>query len=177
MNQPAPANVPSANAEISTHAHRASRGRRAPVWILQWAFCCWITLLIHCGVAPLNAATIETVCRFPDTGTAPVAGLITGTDGNWYGVASQGGNTGQGTVFRMTPDGNVVKLADFNGINGASPSATLVSDGTGNLSGTTSAGGAGSHADHADHVTPCRNRQSKTKTEQRRYRRTVNKIA
>ena len=145
MNQPAPANVPSANAEISTHAHRASRGRRAPVWILQWAFCCWITLLIHCGVAPLNAATIETVCRFPDTGTAPVAGLITGTDGNWYGVASQGGNTGQGTVFRMTPDGNVVKLADFNGINGASPSATLVSDGTGNLYGTTSAGGPGAN--------------------------------
>ena len=42
------------------------------------------------------------------TGAQPDAGLALGADGNFYGVAAQGGEFNQGTVFRVSPDGSDV---------------------------------------------------------------------
>ena len=56
-------------------------------------------------------------------GAHPAAGLTIGTDGNFYGSASQGGANGVGTLFKLnsTPDHTFTKLHDF----GATTTATL----------------------------------------------------
>ena len=75
-------------------------------------------------------------------GLGPV-GLIEGIDGNFYGTTSGGGAFGDGTVFRMTPDGAVTVLHAFAGgtADGAYPSAGVVQAPDGTLYGTTSGGG------------------------------------
>ena len=77
----------------------------------------------------------------PD-GKQPVGSLIQATDGNFYGTTSEGGQYGWGTVFRMTPDGGLTTLHDFNRADGGSPSAAMVQAPDGSLYGTTSAGGS-----------------------------------
>ncbi|MGH6889795.1 MAG: choice-of-anchor tandem repeat GloVer-containing protein [Rhizomicrobium sp.] len=81
-------------------------------------------------------------------GWAPVASLIEDKDGNLYGATQAGGSTtacngvGCGIVFEIAPDGTENILYDFTGGgDGAHPSAGLVRDSTGNLYGTTQAGG------------------------------------
>ena len=70
------------------------------------------------------------------------AGLVLGTDGNFYGTTIGGGTYGYGTVFRVNPQGGLKTLHSFNSTDGASPYAPLVQGADGNFYGTTSAGGA-----------------------------------
>ncbi len=71
----------------------------------------------------------------PD-GALPMAGLVLGGDGNFYGTTSQGGTTnfntfpstaGYGTVFRISPTGTYTTLYAFAGSpnSGAYPEAGL----------------------------------------------------
>jgi len=82
----------------------------------------------------------------PD-GQSP-AGLIQGTDGNFYGTTELGGASqcpsggGCGTVFKMTPGGTLTTLHTFDGSDGSGPQAALVQGTDGNFYGTTSGGGA-----------------------------------
>jgi uncharacterized repeat protein (TIGR03803 family) len=77
-------------------------------------------------------------------GTYPEAGLTQDSDGNFYGNTLQGGASGLGTVFKLTPSGTETVLHAFAGAgDGANPSANLVLGSDGNLYGTTGAGGAG----------------------------------
>ena len=76
-------------------------------------------------------------------GAIPYAGLIQGSDGNFYGTTSSGGDFGKGLVFKMTPDGAVTNLVTFTGTNGANPEAVLLLGKDGSLYGTTSSGGTG----------------------------------
>jgi uncharacterized repeat protein (TIGR03803 family) len=47
-------------------------------------------------------------------GAVPVASLVQGTDGNFYGTTIYGGNsTGNGTSFKITPQGVLTTLYDF----------------------------------------------------------------
>ncbi len=73
----------------------------------------------------------------------PKAGLVQGSDGNFYGTTYTGGTSDLGTVFRVTTNGVVTTLASFHGTNGALPEAELVLSSDGNFCGTTSAGGTG----------------------------------
>jgi uncharacterized repeat protein (TIGR03803 family) len=86
-------------------------------------------------------------------GEYPDAGLVRGTDGNFYGTTYSGGagaNGGGGTLFRITPDGTLTTLYSFcsQGTpeypckDGASPFAGLVQATDGNFYGTTYSGGA-----------------------------------
>lgn len=76
------------------------------------------------------------------TGSHPVAGLTLGTDGNFYGVTSDGGAFGNsGTVFKLTTAGVITLLATFNGNNGANPFGALTHGTDGSFYGTTSGGG------------------------------------
>jgi uncharacterized repeat protein (TIGR03803 family) len=74
-------------------------------------------------------------------GADPWAGLVQGTDGNFYGTTEVGGFYG-GTVFRVTPSGTLTTLHMFNGgSDGAYPTASLIQGADGNFYGTTSQGG------------------------------------
>ncbi|MDQ6808260.1 MAG: hypothetical protein M3Z64_02365 [Verrucomicrobiota bacterium] len=80
-------------------------------------------------------------------GAQPHAELIQGTDGNFYGTTARGGSSpdsyNSGTVFRLTPAGQLTTLVNFNGTNGNTPQAALLQARDGNFYGTTSGGGAG----------------------------------
>jgi len=64
---------------------------------------------------------------------------IQGADGNLYGTGS-GGTYGEGTVFKLTPDGGLTVLYNFSGPDGSAPSQ-LIQATDGNFYGTTSYGG------------------------------------
>jgi uncharacterized repeat protein (TIGR03803 family) len=75
-------------------------------------------------------------------GQQPIAGLITDGAGNYYGAATDGGSSGGGTVFELSPIGNTwsfTVLYSFSGQQGkyCGPQASLTMDNSGNLYGTT----------------------------------------
>jgi uncharacterized repeat protein (TIGR03803 family) len=76
-------------------------------------------------------------------GAAP-GGLIQGSDGNFYGVTGQGGSSGNGTLFLITPAGVMTTLYSFTGIDGSSPSS-LIEGTDGNFYGTTVSGGSSNY--------------------------------
>jgi uncharacterized repeat protein (TIGR03803 family) len=75
-------------------------------------------------------------------GSAPYAGLMMATDGNFYGTTESGGAGGAGTVFKITQRGTLSTLHSFNSHDGANPYATLLQGTNGNFYGTTESGGA-----------------------------------
>ena len=85
-------------------------------------------------------------------GENPLAPMVQGSDGDFYGVTSgldEGDDTilNHGTIFRMTPAGVLTTLLEFTGTEGpnlgSSPEAALVQGSDGNFYGTTPFGGAG----------------------------------
>lgn len=75
-------------------------------------------------------------------GVRPLAGLVLGPDGNYYGTASEGGAFGGGTVFKLTPAGELSPLVSFPYEQGT-PSESLIVGSDGNLYGTTAGAFAG----------------------------------
>jgi uncharacterized repeat protein (TIGR03803 family) len=71
----------------------------------------------------------------------PYAGLVQATDGNFYGTTGGGGAYGVGTVFKITPGGELTTLHSFDVADGTGPSGGLVQATDGNFYGTTSDGG------------------------------------
>ena len=84
-------------------------------------------------------------------GNTPFGGLVFDSNGNLYGTTALGGAftkpslQGDGTVFKLAPNGTETILHNFNGTDGFYPFATLIIDGNGNLYGTTEGGGAYNH--------------------------------
>jgi uncharacterized repeat protein (TIGR03803 family) len=77
-------------------------------------------------------------------GGLPFAGLIQGSDGNFYGTTYGGGiDGGNGTVFKITSGGTLTTLHSFVGTDGSFPEAALVQDTNGTFYGTTVSGGTG----------------------------------
>jgi uncharacterized repeat protein (TIGR03803 family) len=78
-------------------------------------------------------------------GSEPQAGLVR-ENGNLYGTTLLGGANGLGTVFKVARDGTETVLYSFdsvaNAADGFEPYAGLIKDESGNLYGTTYAGGA-----------------------------------
>ena len=79
-------------------------------------------------------------------GAHPLAALIRDKADNFYSTTDLGGTNNQGTVFRLAPDGTETVLYSFdsvaNAADGFEPYAGLIKDESGNLYGTTYAGGA-----------------------------------
>jgi uncharacterized repeat protein (TIGR03803 family) len=87
--------------------------------------------------------TLTTLHSFVGTdGENPKAGLVQGSDGNFYGTTSYGGRHGGGAVFKMTADGALTTLHSFDGSDGDTPFGGLVQATNGLFYGTTSSGGA-----------------------------------
>jgi uncharacterized repeat protein (TIGR03803 family) len=62
--------------------------------------------------------------------------------GNLFGVTHSGGDYRRGTVFNVSPEGEIITLHSFDGPGGASPRAGLLLAKDGNFYGTTEYGGA-----------------------------------
>ncbi|MBN3949992.1 MAG: hypothetical protein HWQ38_27390 [Nostoc sp. NMS7] len=88
--------------------------------------------------------TLTNLWNFNGTnGAKPAGRLISGSDGNLWGITSAGGVNNKGTVFKIPLTGGVpTVVVNFNGINGATPLARLQLASDGNYYGTASAGGA-----------------------------------
>lgn len=81
----------------------------------------------------------------PSQGYGPMGELLLASDGWLYGVTYQGGQHGQGTVFRWNPsDGSFALVHEFAGGpgEGANPSGGLVQGADGALYGVTASGGS-----------------------------------
>ncbi len=91
-------------------------------------------------------------------GAIPWAGLVQATNGNLYGTTSQGGTNGAGTVFEITPTGQMTTLYSFCSqagcADGAVPYAGLVQATNGNLYGTTVDGGVNGDFGTVFEITP-----------------------
>jgi uncharacterized repeat protein (TIGR03803 family) len=77
-------------------------------------------------------------------GAFPEAGLVQGSDGNFYGTTYEGGTNAYGTVFRITPGGVLTNLHIFQNSathDGRWPFSPLIQGADGLFYGTTSAGG------------------------------------
>jgi uncharacterized repeat protein (TIGR03803 family) len=76
-------------------------------------------------------------------GETPYAGLLQGSDGNFYGVTADGGvgANGNGTAFKVTPNGSLTTLHTFctfpNCGDGDGPEAAMVQAADSNYYGTT----------------------------------------
>jgi uncharacterized repeat protein (TIGR03803 family) len=70
-------------------------------------------------------------------GSKPLAALVQGSDGDFYGTASEGGTNGFGSVFKIASGGAFTPLYSFaNGSDGGNPVASLVQGANGNFFGT-----------------------------------------
>jgi uncharacterized repeat protein (TIGR03803 family) len=94
-----------------------------------------------------SSGTLTTLHSFAGSeGSYPYAGLIQGSDGNFYGTAAGGGASGVGTVFKMDSSGTVTMLHSFAGSDGSYPQAELIQGSDGSFYGTTLSGGGPSNA-------------------------------
>ncbi len=106
-----------------------------------------VTLLILAGwVSNTDAQTVTNLHSFgssPSDGKNPYAGLVTGSDGNFYGTATGGGTNNSGTIFRISPGGSYTNFYIFAGFpsDGSTPYARLARGNDGNFYGTTYQGG------------------------------------
>jgi uncharacterized repeat protein (TIGR03803 family) len=102
----------------------------------------FLTLPLSFAV-PVAAQSYTVLHAFDGTdGSASVATLVQGSDGNLYGTTSSGGTFGLGTVFAATPAGVLTSLYSFAGSDGRFPIAGLVEGTGGTFYGTTSRGGS-----------------------------------
>ena len=77
-------------------------------------------------------------------GSQPVAGLVQGPNGNFYGTTFAGGGSGLGAVFTITPSGALTPLYNFaGGTDGANPEGSLVFGSNNRFYGTAFGGGNG----------------------------------
>jgi len=94
-------------------------------------------------LTPAGTLTVVYAFTGANDGGYPYAGVIQGADGNFYGTTYQGGASGAGTVFRLTPTGTITVLSAFTGgADGAYPYGGVILGTDGNLYGTASQGGA-----------------------------------
>jgi len=87
----------------------------------------------------------EVLNRFAggNDGRQSFAGLIQASNGVLYGTTVFGGTQGNGTIFKLNPNGSGYSvLASFAGSTGSQPMAPVLQGSDGKLYGTTASGGA-----------------------------------
>lgn len=96
-------------------------------------------------VAPDGTETILYSFKGGTDGANPTRSLVMDSDNNLYGTTTWGGSgncyQGCGIVFKLTQQKRETILHSFGGEDGATPTAGLTLDGSGNLYGTTDGGG------------------------------------
>jgi uncharacterized repeat protein (TIGR03803 family) len=102
-----------------------------------------LTLIAH---RPAQAQTETVLYNFNSTdGDNPTSGLTSDGKDNFYGTTPFEGDSGDGTVFELSPNGSggwiYTVIHSFSGADGADPYFNVIFDGAGNLYGTTLEGG------------------------------------
>lgn len=117
----------------------------------SWSLLALLLLVASNGLCLRAEVTLTTLYSFTGAsdGANPAAKLLKGSDGNFYGTTTYGGigpgffGNGNGTVFRISPDGTFTTLYSFTGgDDGANPAFDLTEGNDGNLYGTTQFGGS-----------------------------------
>ncbi|HYK45002.1 MAG TPA: choice-of-anchor tandem repeat GloVer-containing protein, partial [Parafilimonas sp.] len=65
-------------------------------------------------ITPAGNFTTLTNLHPDTTGSVPKGSLVVGSDGNFYGMTSAGGSLKAGTIFKVTPAGNVTVLRNLS---------------------------------------------------------------
>ncbi len=110
------------------------------------ALLCWSALYAPASAAPLTVLT--SFPGFKNGGEFPLAPIVVGTDGSFYGVTGGGGSSSDGSIYRLRPDsssptGYTLRfLWYFSGSDGSGPSCRLTEGTDGSFYGTTPKGGA-----------------------------------
>lgn len=96
-----------------------------------------------------SEGTVTVIYSFPSDGTAPgypKASLLLGSDGDFYGTTYSGGDNYEGTIYKITPDGDFTELMSFSSSTGYNPDLAQLTEGDdGYLYGTTRYGGSGNN--------------------------------
>jgi uncharacterized repeat protein (TIGR03803 family) len=92
------------------------------------------------GLSTIYNFCSEVAC---EDGYYPYSPPIQGSDGNLYGVTSEGGVNGLGTVFAVTTGGTLTTLHNFASTEGNYPYGALLQAIDGNFYGTAAYGGSG----------------------------------
>jgi uncharacterized repeat protein (TIGR03803 family) len=104
--------------------------------------------LIPTSSGPWTESFIYSFGGTPD-GANPYGDPLVDKQGNIYGTTYAGGNSGAGTVYRMSPKGpsyiETILYSFQSGNDGEGPRAGVVADKKGELYGTTEGGGTGSN--------------------------------
>jgi uncharacterized repeat protein (TIGR03803 family) len=114
---------------------------------ILFAFC--VSTAIASPAQMLTA--LHSFTGYPSDGAGLDSALSRGSDGNYYGTTSAGGDNcspyGCGTVFKITPDGTETIIYSFcsqlNCADGEGPYGALVQAPDGNFYGTTNSGADG----------------------------------
>jgi uncharacterized repeat protein (TIGR03803 family) len=94
-------------------------------------------------VAPTGQETVLYSFTGGADGDLPASSLILDAKNNLYGTTYQGGASGLGTVYEISPSGVEKVLYSFaGGTDGSYPTSALLRDAKANLYGTTNQGGA-----------------------------------
>ena len=105
-------------------------------------------LALSLVAVPAHAQTYTDLYDFGDASGDPLnpqySGIVAqGQDGNLYSTTPAGGSAGFGTVFKITAQGAISVLYNFDGTHGRVPCSGLTLATDGNFYGTTSVGGSG----------------------------------
>ncbi len=112
-----------------------------------WVFFAVTTLALSLIAAAAQGQTYSDLHNFGDASGDPLnpqnSGIVAqGRDGNLYSTTPTGGGAALGTVFKITAQGNISVLYNFDGTHGKFPYGGLTLGTDGNFYGTTSAGGS-----------------------------------
>ena len=127
--------------EVNTGADCVGRGerRRSKIGTAVVALLVW--MLVPAGA---QAQYFSTLHAFSGRdGSSPSATLVPGPDGNLYGTTQLGGENGFGTVYAVSPTGEITVLYPLAGAEGADVFSPLVFGRDKQFYGTTALGGAG----------------------------------
>jgi uncharacterized repeat protein (TIGR03803 family) len=94
-------------------------------------------------ISPTGKFTVLHGFNGTSDGGQPLAGLVQATDGNFYGTTIQGGGSGYGTLYQITPQGTFSVLYNFDVTSGDYAGVTLLQRTNGILYGDTQVGGTG----------------------------------
>ncbi len=105
-----------------------------------------LALMMAAIVRPAAAQTFTVLHEFqgaPNDGSGPRGGLLRDGTGNFFGTTFGGGGDSEGTIYKLTPNGQESVLFTFNTSDGSFPASGLVRDKAGNLYGTADEGPGG----------------------------------